>query len=274
MTSQVLSINSGALQVLMDESLSDHRYLQLNYDENIHCAPKIVLTRDVHRITSDVNFIAYADDLAVLMYGASLEKLEKSFENVMLKLENWRIGEGLEFNLEKLLQSFSRGLGSKNNNNKKLSINKIKNVTYCIFSFSFFPNVMQAPLIVIGNAVFECLVYIKICKKPHRKYNVASSSSVTLTIPGTEPHDAERRRQIALRALSERLSKVEQVSWLSAVDEVKSDKSKNVSITIPPILAHHQSSLSSNINSSKVETAHEEMEKATSDNHQQLSTQP
>lgn len=50
-------------------------------------------------------------------------------------------------------------------------------------------------------------------------------------------------RQIALRALSERLSKVEQVPWPSASDEAKhSDKSKTVSITMPQILAHHQSS--------------------------------
>ncbi|PRD23318.1 UNVERIFIED_CONTAM: transmembrane protein [Trichonephila clavipes] len=58
----------------------------------------------------------------------------------------------------------------------------------------FFPTVIQPPLIVISNAVFGFLVYVKLCKKPIRKYNLATSTSVILNIPGTEPHDAERRR--------------------------------------------------------------------------------
>lgn len=112
------------------------------------------------------------------------------------------------------------------------------------FTFaSFFPNVIQPPFIFIGNAVFEFLVYIRLCKKPVRKYNMASSSSITVNIPGAESHDAERRRQIALRALSERLSKVEQVSWPSTADDTKhSDKNKTVSISMPQILSHHQTS--------------------------------
>ncbi|CAL1269697.1 unnamed protein product [Larinioides sclopetarius] len=112
------------------------------------------------------------------------------------------------------------------------------------FTFaSFFPNVMQPPLIVISNAVFGFLVYIKLCKKPIRKYNLAASTSVILNIPGTEPHDAERRRQIALRALSERLNKVEQVSWPSTLEETKTpDKSKSVGITMPPAFSDHQTS--------------------------------
>ncbi|GIX86909.1 transmembrane protein 115 [Caerostris extrusa] len=102
---------------------------------------------------------------------------------------------------------------------------------------------MQPPLIVISNAVFGFLVYLKLCKKPVRKFNLAASSSVILNIPGTEPHDAERRRQIALRALSERLNKVEQVSWPSTVDETRTaDKNKSVGITMPPAFSEHQSS--------------------------------
>ncbi|XP_054721370.1 transmembrane protein 115-like [Uloborus diversus] len=121
------------------------------------------------------------------------------------------------------------------------------------FTFaSFFPNVIQPPLIVLGNAVFEFLVYIRLCKKPLRKYNLASSSSISVTIPGTEPHDAERRRQIALRALSERLSKVEQVPWPSTADESKlPEKSKSVSIMMPPVLAHHQNTLLTSTNPEK-----------------------
>ncbi|KAG8179511.1 hypothetical protein JTE90_005260 [Oedothorax gibbosus] len=113
------------------------------------------------------------------------------------------------------------------------------------FTFaSFFPNVLQPPLIVLSNVIFGFFVYVKLCKKPLRKYNIASSTSVTLTIPGSESNDAERRRQIALRALSERLNKVEQVSWPATRGEGKSsDKSKSTEIAMP-LLDHHQSSSS------------------------------
>ncbi|CAB4056921.1 unnamed protein product [Lepeophtheirus salmonis] len=52
-------------------------------------------------------------------------------------------------------------------------------------------------------------VRIKICKKPVRKYDMGSANSISLSLPGVESHDTERRRQIALKALSERLSKSE-----------------------------------------------------------------
>lgn len=74
---------------------------------------------------------------------------------------------------------------------------------------SFFPNVLQPPLALICNAIFGLLVKIKVCKKPVRKYDVGSANSISLSLPGTESHDTERRRQIALKALSERLSKAE-----------------------------------------------------------------
>lgn len=43
--------------------------------------------------------------------------------------------------------------------------------------------------------------------------------------------------------MSERLNKVEQVSWPSTLEEAKtSDNSKNTEIAMPPALEHHQSS--------------------------------
>lgn len=71
-------------------------------------------------------------------------------------------------------------------------------------------------------------------------------------------------RQIALRALSERLSKVEQVPWPSAADDSKhSEKGKSVSIVMPQILAHHQSS-TPNVSSVKLpSSAGTEAEKLT-----------
>lgn len=88
------------------------------------------------------------------------------------------------------------------------------------FTFaSFFPNVLQPPIAVVCNTIYEFLVRIKICRKPLRKYDVGAPSSITISLPGTDPQDAERRRQIALKALSERLSKVDQTAWPTLVDE-------------------------------------------------------
>ena len=50
-------------------------------------------------------------------------------------------------------------------------------------------------------------------------------SGITISLPGAESQDAERRRQIALRALSERLSKTEQsTSQWPSLDEPETDK--------------------------------------------------
>lgn len=38
---------------------------------------------------------------------------------------------------------------------------------------------------------------------------MGAPAGITISVPGAESQDAERRRQIALRALSERLSKIE-----------------------------------------------------------------
>ncbi|XP_015928619.1 transmembrane protein 115 [Parasteatoda tepidariorum] len=124
------------------------------------------------------------------------------------------------------------------------------------FTFaSFFPNVIQPPLILVSNAVFDFFVHVKLCRKPVHKYNQVPTS-VTVTIPGTDPHDAERRRQIALRALSERLSKVESSPWPLIPDVSKyAEKSKSVNLTMPPILSPHQSSTALATNS-KPQTAH------------------
>lgn len=108
------------------------------------------------------------------------------------------------------------------------------------FAFaSFFPNVIQPPVKVFGNAIFTVLVRLKVCKRPIRRYDVsggglsggahsgAGSGSISISLPGVENQDTERRRQIALKALSDRLSKSEgsslstsiQQSWPSLSDE-------------------------------------------------------
>nr|SVE74197.1 EOG090X06Q3 [Daphnia barbata] len=75
------------------------------------------------------------------------------------------------------------------------------------FTFaSFFPTVMQPPIEICSKFVYNLLVGLRVCRKPIRKYDVGAPTAITISLPGTDTHDAERRRQIALKALSERLS--------------------------------------------------------------------
>ena len=61
---------------------------------------------------------------------------------------------------------------------------------------SFFPDTTQPFINVISNTVFSFLVKIKVCKKPQRKYDVGAPTTITVSLPGTDPQDAERRRQV------------------------------------------------------------------------------
>ena len=65
-----------------------------------------------------------------------------------------------------------------------------------VFFFSFFPSRLQPIISIVSNTVFLALVKVKICKKPQRKYDISSSSNatITITLPGTDPTDAERRK--------------------------------------------------------------------------------
>ncbi|XP_058058875.1 transmembrane protein 115 [Anopheles bellator] len=73
---------------------------------------------------------------------------------------------------------------------------------------SFFPNVLQPLIAVIANPVYLCCLRIGLVKRlSPQQSNSSSLQSVNVHLPGVDPHDMERRRQIALKALSERLSK-------------------------------------------------------------------
>lgn len=75
------------------------------------------------------------------------------------------------------------------------------------FAFScFFPTVLQPPIQAVGDAVYSCLVRVRLCRRPIRRYDVGAPSSIAISLPGMDPHDAERRRQKALRLLSARLN--------------------------------------------------------------------
>nr|ACO10752.1 Transmembrane protein 115 [Caligus rogercresseyi] len=102
----------------------------------------------------------------------------------------------------------------------------------------FFPNVFQPPVSLLSNSVFTILVRLRICRKPVRKYELGSANSISLSLPGAESHDTERRRQIALKALSERLSKSEAgggssgpTEWPKAEEKKPEEKSVKIPIT-------------------------------------------
>ncbi|KAL5014629.1 hypothetical protein ScPMuIL_008899 [Solemya velum] len=112
------------------------------------------------------------------------------------------------------------------------------------FNFaSFFPSQLQPLIAIISNSIFMGMVKIRICKKPQRKYDVSSPSTITISLPGTEPQDAERRRQLALKALNDRLSKVEQTGkWPSMVDE--EGKSPEVAKDVKEPIVHSSTTTS------------------------------
>lgn len=106
---------------------------------------------------------------------------------------------------------------------------------------SFFPSQLQPIVSIFANTIFFALVKIKVCKKPQRKYDVSSPSTITITLPGTDPHDAERRRQVALKALNERLTKAEgQSNWPTLLDDEgkestgkEEEKKEEIKLPIP-----------------------------------------
>ncbi|CAK1603890.1 unnamed protein product [Parnassius mnemosyne] len=77
------------------------------------------------------------------------------------------------------------------------------------FSFdNFFPTVIQPLVRGALSPASRCLARLGVCTPAPRRVTLAlSPRGVTISLPGVEPHDMERRRQIALKALSERLSK-------------------------------------------------------------------
>ncbi|XP_053577086.1 transmembrane protein 115 [Bombina bombina] len=96
------------------------------------------------------------------------------------------------------------------------------------FSFaSFFPGPVQPAAALLANLVHAGLVKVRLCPRAVKRYDVGAPSSITISLPGTDPQDAERRRQLALKALNERLKCVEdQTSWPSMEEEEDEDSGR------------------------------------------------
>jgi hypothetical protein len=52
----------------------------------------------------------------------------------------------------------------------------------------------RAPVSTVSNLVFNWLIKFNICSKPIRTYDVGAPSAITISLPGMDPADAERRR--------------------------------------------------------------------------------
>uniref|UniRef100_A0A1I8MPI8 Eukaryotic integral membrane protein (DUF1751) n=1 Tax=Musca domestica TaxID=7370 RepID=A0A1I8MPI8_MUSDO len=79
------------------------------------------------------------------------------------------------------------------------------------FTFaSFFPNIMQPVIQILVKPIYGCCLKVGVVKPPAPpRVSAANLTSVSISMPGVDPHDVERRRQIALKALSERLKATE-----------------------------------------------------------------
>ena len=52
----------------------------------------------------------------------------------------------------------------------------------------------RSPVNTLSTIIFNTLVRLKVCHKPIRTYDVGSPSAITISLPGMDPVDAERRR--------------------------------------------------------------------------------
>jgi len=104
---------------------------------------------------------------------------------------------------------------------------------------SLFPPILRPFLRAISTGLFGLMVRFGWCKNPVRTYDVGAPSAITISLPGSDPADAERRRKKALRALNERLSKMQERSlsddlddnWVTIEDEIEKVNSKSSSTT-------------------------------------------
>lgn len=60
--------------------------------------------------------------------------------------------------------------------------------------FSFFPNVIQPPIAIVSNIIYGGLVKIGLCRKVVKRFDISNPTGVTVSVPGVDQHDMERRR--------------------------------------------------------------------------------
>ncbi|XP_017851383.2 LOW QUALITY PROTEIN: transmembrane protein 115 [Drosophila busckii] len=109
------------------------------------------------------------------------------------------------------------------------------------FTFvSFFPSVSQPFISMLVNPIYKCCLRAGVVKTPTplRSVSAASLTSVSVQMPGVDPHDIERRRQIALKALSERLKATDSTRHTQLPKSFPNQQQKAAAII--PAQHHHQ----------------------------------
>ncbi|XP_059609369.1 transmembrane protein 115 [Phlebotomus argentipes] len=114
----------------------------------------------------------------------------------------------------------------------------------------FFPNLLQPFVAAVVNPIyyiFRRLGIIRHVPVPQETSNTLPLSSVSISMSGVDPYDMERRRQIALKALNERLSKATDSSRSKTLPksfpQTTLKSSPAVSISIPATTSASQESL-------------------------------
>lgn len=77
---------------------------------------------------------------------------------------------------------------------------------------SFFPTVLQPAISFLVNPIHRCILRIGLVKPHELQKNTPHTLTSVVSIQNVDMHDMERRRQIALKALSERLSRTTDAS--------------------------------------------------------------
>ncbi|OZC05940.1 hypothetical protein X798_07082 [Onchocerca flexuosa] len=75
---------------------------------------------------------------------------------------------------------------------------------------TLFPSKLQPLMRVLSSAVYTCLIQVRLCKPVARHIDLMQLDSVNVILPSLHTRDTERRRQKALRDLTERLNRVQQ----------------------------------------------------------------
>uniref|UniRef100_A0A915PNU3 Transmembrane protein 115 n=1 Tax=Setaria digitata TaxID=48799 RepID=A0A915PNU3_9BILA len=75
---------------------------------------------------------------------------------------------------------------------------------------TLFPSKLQPLMRVLSSAAYTCLIHMHLCKPMARHIDLTRLDSVNVILPGLQTKDTERRRQKALRDLTERLNRAQQ----------------------------------------------------------------
>uniref|UniRef100_A0A0M3HN58 Transmembrane protein 115 n=2 Tax=Ascaris TaxID=6251 RepID=A0A0M3HN58_ASCLU len=113
---------------------------------------------------------------------------------------------------------------------------------------TLFPSKVQPLMAAISATVFSILVRLRMCKPIVRHIDVSQLDSVNILLPGLQTRDTERRRQKALRDLTERLNRAQRVETGSWPDiEDVDDDAQGTDVSASTALAPTSSSSSEQV---------------------------